>query len=133
MRRLLLVVMLTDLLFVASCGGGSSSSSSTASGGAGGQAVLQSIAISPSSASIAPGTTQAFTATGNYSDGSTKDLTATAQWACLVSTLAIVSSSSPTQGLATGVSPGTAVINASSGSVSNGAELTITTATPTSL
>jgi trimeric autotransporter adhesin len=130
MRRLLLVALLTGLL--ASCGGnsGSTTTSPTAPSG---PATLQSLAITPASATIAQGTAQAFTATGNYSDGSTKDLTATAQWSCLLPNMATVSSSSPTQGLATGISPGTVVISASSGNFSNSVQLTITGATVTSL
>ncbi len=134
MRRLLLVLALTETLLVAGCGGGSSKSSPSTSGGGGNGGVnLQSIAISPSSATIAAGTTQAFTAMGKYSDGSTKDLTATAQWACLLPNLASVSSTTPTQGMATAIAPGTALVTAASGGVTNSAELTITNATATSL
>jgi hypothetical protein len=80
--------------------------------------------VNPSTASIAQGTTQPFTATGIYSDGSKKDLTLTAQWSCLIPTIATVANS-PTWGLATGVAPGSAVITASFGSVSSGALLNI--------
>jgi hypothetical protein len=125
-RKFLLLLVLTDLLVLASCGDGASSGSTGGGGGGGqGQVTLQSIQINPSSASIAQGTTQAFTATGTYSDGSTKDLTLAAQWSCLLSNLATVSNSSPTQGLAMGVAPGTALITASMGSVSNSGTLSI--------
>jgi trimeric autotransporter adhesin len=60
-------------------------------------------------------------------------LTTTAQWATLGTTLATVSNSAPTHGLVTGWYPGTAVISASSGSVSNSAQLTVTGATVASL
>ena len=133
MQRLLFVAVLAASLLLASCGGGRNPSSSTTPVAPGGPATLSSITISPASATIAQGTTQAFTATGNYSDGSTKDLTATAQWACLLPNMATVSSNSPTQGLATGILPGTVVISASSGSFSNSAQLTITGATIASL
>ena len=43
-------------------------------------AILQAIAISPSNVSIALGTHQTFTATGNYSDGSTQDITEQVEW-----------------------------------------------------
>jgi trimeric autotransporter adhesin len=125
MCRLLLLLALTGLVFLANCGGGSSTGSSGGGGTGGGQATLQSITVKPGAAAIAPGTTQQFTATGNYSDGSMKDLTLTAQWSCLVSTLATVSNDSPTQGLAMAVLPGTALITASMGSVSNSGQLTI--------
>jgi hypothetical protein len=134
MRRLQLLASLTGLLLLASCGGKSSSTSTSTSPPApSGPATLSSITVTPASATIAQGTTQAFSATGNYSDGSTKDLTATAQWSCLLPNMATVSSNSPTQGLATGISPGTVVISASSGSFSNSSQLTITAATVTSL
>jgi hypothetical protein len=134
MRRWLLVPALTGFLMLAGCGGSSAKPATSTTSGAGtGPVTLLTIQMSPSNASIAQGTTQAFTATGNYSDGSTKDLTATAQWSCLLPTLATVSNISPTQGLATGVAPGTALITASSGSVSNSAQLNVTAATATSL
>ncbi len=134
MSRWLLILVLAVCALLASCGGGNSTPSSTSPvGGTSGAAVLDSIQINPSSASIAQGTTQAFTATGNYSDGSKKDLTSTAQWYCLIPTLAAVSSTSPTQGLATALSPGTVLISARSGSISNSAPLTVTSATVTSL
>jgi hypothetical protein len=135
MRRWLLVPLLMGWLLLASCGGGSSSSTlgSTSTTPTGGTPSLQSIAITPGIATIAQGTTQAFIATGNYSDGSTKDLTATVQWSCLLPNMATVSSNAPTQGLVTGISPGTVVISASSGKFSNSAQLTVTGATVISL
>src|SRR5271166_327120 len=134
MSRWLLILVLAECIVLASCGGGNSTPSSTSTGGGtGGAAVLNSIQISPNSATIAQGTTQAFSATGHYSDGTTKDLTATVQWFCLIPTLATVSSTSPTQGLATALSPGTVLISAMSGNVSNSAQLTVTSATVTSL
>jgi hypothetical protein len=132
MRRLFLLPVLAALLLLASCGG-SSNSSTNSPAPPSGPATLQSITITPGIATIAQGTTQAFTATGNYSDGSTKDLTPTAQWSCLLPNMAMVSNSSPTQGLATGISPGTVVISASSGNFTNSAQLTITGATLASL
>src|SRR6202007_1766168 len=43
-------------------------------------ATLQSIAVTPASPSIVNGTTQQFTATGTYSDGSKSDLTSQVTW-----------------------------------------------------
>jgi len=138
MRRLWLVVVLANLVLLASCGGGvnTSPAPSPTGGNPGGQVVLQSITVSPSNASIAQNTVQAFTATGNYSDGSTKDLTTTAQWSCLLPNVATVSSSPPTQGLAMALStgsgsPATVLITATSGSVSNSAKLAIKSASVT--
>lgn len=132
MRRLMLLLSLMGLPFLVNCGS-SGSSTPAISGSGGGPVVLESIKINPSIVSIGKGTTQGFTATGNYSDGSTKDLTRTAQWSCLLPNLATVSSTSPTQGMATGLLPGTALITASSGGISNSAQLTITQASVSSL
>ena len=43
-------------------------------------ATLLSLAVTPTNPTIALGTTQQFTATGTYSDGTTIDLTALADW-----------------------------------------------------
>lgn len=131
MHRLILVLSLIELGLVAGCGGGSTTPAITSS--AGGPVVLKSIQITPAKASIAQGTTQAFTATGEYSDGSTKDLTTTAQWTCVIPNLATVGNTSPIQGVASGIGTGTAVITAALGSVSNSAQLTVTGATVSTL
>ncbi len=86
---------------------------------------LQSIQLSPASAPIAAGNTQQFTATGSYSDGSTKDITSTAIW---ISSNPAVATVVP-GGLATGVSSGTATITATVGTVQGSASLTVITAT----
>jgi uncharacterized protein YjdB len=70
---------------------------------------LASITISPNGASMTPGTTQAFTATGNYTDGSTRDLTQSATWSSDAADVAIISGA----GLVTGVAPGKANVSAS--------------------
>ncbi len=88
-------------------------------------AELVSINVSPSSASIATGTTQQFTATGTFSDSTTQDLTSQVSWQSSSSAASISAS-----GLATGASAGSATITATeSGVTSNGATLTITSAT----
>ena len=63
------------------------------------------------------GLTQQFTATGHYSDGSTKDLTTSVTWSSSDITVATISNSAGSNGLATGVGPGATVIQASNGSV----------------
>ena len=55
--------------------------------------VLLTITVAPTTASIAAGDTQQFTATGHYSDGSTQDLTSSATWASTLTSVATVSSS----------------------------------------
>jgi uncharacterized protein YjdB len=130
MRKLLMVLVLLDLVLLANCGGGSSSSAPDSGGG---PASLQSIQISPSGAAIAPGTMQAFTASGTYSDGSSKDLTLTVQWACLGCSSANISNLPPTKGVATALGAGTAVISASMGGVTNNSVLTINNVQPVSV
>ena len=72
-----------------------------------GSAALQSITLSPASASISVGATQQFTATGHYSDGGTQNLTSSARWSSSVSSVATISA-----GLATGVAAGSTNITA---------------------
>ncbi|HEX6493871.1 MAG TPA: Ig-like domain-containing protein [Acidobacteriaceae bacterium] len=112
-----------------------SSTVSAASGGITGStnvqvspAVLVSIAVSPGSASIPLGTTQRFTAIGSYSDASTQDLTTAVQWTSSDATVATISMTQSTAGLATSTATGSATITATSGSVSGTADLTVTPA-----
>lgn len=90
-------------------------------------AVLQSIAVTPASASLAKGATQQLTATGTFSDGSTQNVTTTATWASSNTTTATVGSGT---GLVVGVAQGTTQISATLGSVvSPNAAMTVTSAT----
>jgi hypothetical protein len=93
-----------------------------------GPATLTSIAVTPAAPSIVVGATQQFTATGTYSDSSTKDLTSTATWASSTQTFATITA---TGGLATAVAAGTTTITATSGTVSGTTQLTVTTAVVT--
>jgi len=95
---------------------------------------LTSIALSPSSASIAKGTTQQFTATGTLQDTNTQIFTTFASWSTSTAGIATISNSAGSQGLATAVSVGTSTIVASfSGIMSNPATLTVTPAVITSI
>lgn len=103
------------LMFViAGCGGDG--------GDGGGGATLSSIAVTPANPSIAVGTTQQFTATGTYSDGSTQDITASVTWISSDETKATIDAS----GLAMAVAAGATTITATSGSISRSATLTVT-------
>ncbi len=82
---------------------------------------LVSIAVAPPNSNILKGTTQQFTATGTYCDGSTKDITASATWTSSIPSVATVNAA----GLATGVGVGTTTIQATSGSVSSATNLTV--------
>ncbi len=93
-------------------------------------ATLVSLALSPTSASIANGTTQQLRATGTYSDGSTQDLTGTVIWVSANPAVATVSAS----GLAAAVGPGSTQIGATyQGQTANGGSFTVTPATLSSI
>jgi len=71
---------------------------------------LSAISVAPSSpANIGVGSTQHFTATGSYSDGSTTDFTSQVVWSSSDSTVVTIASG----GIATAVGGGTAKITAS--------------------
>ncbi|MBC7977011.1 MAG: Ig-like domain-containing protein [Myxococcales bacterium] len=84
-------------------------------------AVLDSITVAPAVANIIPGATQAFTATGNISDGSTTDLTATAAWSSSLTSVATIAAT----GIATGLVVGQSTITATSDGVSGTATLNV--------
>ena len=86
---------------------------------------LTSIAVTPSSPSIAPGVTQQFTATGTYSDSSTQNITSQVSWTSSSTAVATINASS---GLASGVSPGSTTIFASQSGLTGSSTLTVQTA-----
>ena len=89
---------------------------------------LTSISVSPANASIAFGTTEQFSAVGNFDDGSTQ-LLSSVTWSSSSGAVASVDGN----GLATSLGTGTTTITAGSGSVSGTATLTVTGATLVSL
>jgi hypothetical protein len=97
---------------LAACGGGSSSGSGGGGGGGGG-ATLSSITVAPFAPGVAVGNTVKLTATGKFSDNSTKDISSTVSWSSSDQTLATVSG-----GTVTGVAAGVPTITATQGSVS---------------
>lgn len=82
---------------------------------------LTSIAVTPASLTVAIGATQQFTATGSFSDSSTKDLTSTATWSSDTTSVATISAA----GLATATASGTTNIVATSKGVSGHTVLTV--------
>lgn len=83
--------------------------------------VLQTLSITPANSTIQVGLTQTFTATANYSDGSTKDVSDLTTWSS-----SNVGKASMAGNVATGVSPGICIITASIGGKSGTANLTVT-------
>jgi len=93
-------------------------------------ATLVSIAITPSSPSIADRTTQQFTATGTYTDNSTQNLTASVTWASSDTTMASISNAAGSSGLATAAGVGVTSISAALGTVAAPAATLTATAAP---
>lgn len=95
------------LLAASGCGGGGGSTPP--------EATLVSITLAPSSLKLAVGTTALLSATGHYSDGSTRTMTSTVTWMSSDTKIALVNAS----GQVTAVAAGTATITASSGSITS--------------
>jgi hypothetical protein len=69
---------------------------------------LESISVTPANPSLQKGLTLQFTATGTYSDASTRDITGSATWTTSKTSVATIS----TSGLATSAAQGTTTITA---------------------
>ena len=89
-----------------------------------GPPALVSIAVAPSNGIIPAGESLPFAATGTYSDGSKKNLTASVTWSSSDPYVAMITSG----GVASAWAMGTTSINATVGSVSGTANLTVTPA-----
>jgi hypothetical protein len=107
------------LVALGSCGGGPGASPLPSA------PLLESIAVTPSSPTTGSGTTQQFTATGAYSDGTGQNLTTTAVWSSSAAGVASIGNAGGTAGLATTISAGTTSITATVGGVSGSTVLTV--------
>lgn len=96
-------------------------------------AALVSIAVTPANPSIANGSSQQFTATGTYTDATTQDLTTAVTWAPATGTVATLSNTAGSQGLAVALSPGTVTVSATLGNVVGTTGLTVTAVTLVSI
>src|ERR1700691_1335575 len=105
---------------------------------------LSSISVTSTKLTIAAGTTEQFTATGNYADGSTKNLTASVIWSSQNPNAATITSGGMAKAIAAGTSKNegtiagsaavsTAATNAASGGVTGSTILTVTSATLVSI
>jgi hypothetical protein len=89
-------------------------------------ATLVSIAIAPASPSLQGESTQQFSATGTFSDGSTHDVTASVTWSSSNSSIVSIGNGGGSQGLAsTGSTAGTATITATLGTTSASTSVTV--------
>jgi len=83
--------------------------------------VLQSIAVTPANASVVIGQSQQLVATGQYSDGSTQNLTSSVIWSSSQPPVAGITSA----GLASGLNGGSVIITAVLGSINASATLNV--------
>ena len=88
------------LLLLLACGGGGGTTGS--GGGTPAAATLSALSLSPAAPSLLVGATRQFTATGTYSDGSAKDLSASVSWVSASPAAATITAA----GLATGLASG---------------------------
>ena len=96
-----------------------------------GPAALISVTVSPANPYVALGTTQSFTATGNYTDGSSADLTSSVTWSATpnpsgAATFAANVATATTQGVVT-------ITATTSSSIAGSTQMTVTAATLTSI
>lgn len=112
-------ILALAVALAAGCSGG---------GGGGGSApkTLVSITVTPANPSVTAGATQQFSATGTFSDGTTQGLTTTVTWSSSLTSVATISNSTGSNGMATAVAAGTTTITATSGSISGSTGLTVT-------
>jgi len=89
---------------------------------------LQSITLTPTNVTMAAGTQQQFTASGNFDDGSTQVLTSALWSSSALSVLTV-----DANGLGIAVGPGTSTVSVTSGTVSASTSVTVSTATLVSL
>jgi uncharacterized protein YjdB len=83
---------------------------------------LVSITVTPSDASLEIGFTQSFSAQGQFSDGSSRDVTQSLSWSVSNSDIAIIDQN----GVVTGRSSGDTEVTATIGSINDSASLTVT-------
>ena len=105
------LISLCALFLMSSCAGTPPSSATS----------LSSITVAPTNVTISVGATQPFTATGNYSNGSTKNLTSSVIWQSQNATAATISAG----GMVTAKAQGSSTIMATMGSVSGSTLLTV--------
>lgn len=127
-RGLAVALELGDTTITASYRGRTGSTTLTVA-----SAELVTIEVTPTNPQLALGTGGQFAATGTYTDGSTRDLTAEVVWESSAADKSTVSNEAGSQGAATSVGLGDALITASLASVQGATTLTITNAVLASL
>ena len=119
---LVLAPILLATSILVGCGGGSAASTGVTTPPPPPQATLTSITIAPLAPIADAGTTTTFFATGLYSDGSTKDISATVTWNSSAATIASITAG----GTATAIVGGSSNITATLGKVVGNASIQVT-------
>jgi uncharacterized protein YjdB len=96
-------------------------------------ATLQAISVTPIAPSVQKGSTRSMVATGQYSDGSTLDLTQLATWTSSAPNVADVSNNAGSKGLLTAITQGSAQITAAYQGVTGTTTVTVNSATVVSI
>jgi hypothetical protein len=96
-------------------------------------AALSSIQVTSQSSSDPVGINVQFRAIGTFANGDTQDLTSAATWTSSASSIATISNAAPSNGVATGLAPGTTTISAAFAGQVGKATLTVNNATLTSI
>lgn len=112
----------------ATTGGVSATSTITVS-----PAQLTALDVTPHGSSLAAGLTLAYTATGSFTDGSTRDLTTVVTWSVGDGAIATISNADGTRGVARGAQPGLTTIVATAQGQSGSTTLQVTSALLTSI
>lgn len=129
MKKLPWLCLALFSLLISGCGGGGGGGSSQSTNDPAPQATLTAIELRSNDSTIAKGTSTQLSATGIYSDASTKILTNTATWSVSDNATLTVDE----HGLASSLETGSVVITAISGSIENSINLSVSPATLTSL
>jgi hypothetical protein len=88
--------------------------------------VLSSLAVTPVNPFVEIGDSEQFAVTGTFSDGSTQVLTTSVSWTSGITSVASISDTSGSQGVATGLAKGSSTISASLDGITGSALLTVT-------
>lgn len=118
-RDVSLSVAAAMLSLVLGCGSGSNSTPS-----------LTSIQINPSSAAVRLGSSQQYTATGKFKDGTSGDVTTGVTWSSSQPDAVFINNQNGRNGFATGIGAGTNTITASEGTVRATATLMVSNPMP---
>jgi hypothetical protein len=93
-------------------------------------AALSSITVTPGSPTITVGTSQAFVATGTFTDGTQKNVSSQSTWTSSNTAVATISGSASTSQSVTCAAAGTSLIKATVGSVNGSTTLTCSNPAP---